>query len=203
MPLNFGEIQKRKKRSLEDETDYTPRHHQTDIAKLGAVYKAVDQSWGTHTGQKVVDKLKQSNRWDLPVDDFKNVHCNFFTQPSDPNNPDKSKMDYMCRITFSFVATVADIKEEEKAINQYKGWPQTISGFMKQDAQAYCKDVGMECTVTFSDVTKKFTGADVMVNKQPSNLCAPATANVNRNNVPQYATKSLYTLTKVYKITVK
>ncbi len=196
--IKFGEIAGKPKRTLEDETDYTPRHVETDNYKLGLIYKTLENSWGTNTSDKVVKKLKKAKRWDLPLEIMKNVHCNFFTQ-LDPNKPDKIM--YMCKVTFSFIAVVHDEAEEQKVIKQYVKWPDSISKMMKQDAQDV---VGNKAEVTFSDVTKKYSGNDQFIGKHVSNLCAPATSTVSSYHIPKpFAEKNIYTMTKIYKITLK
>ena len=201
--IKFGEIEKEKKRSLEDETDYTPRHYETENYKLGLIFKTLDKSWGTNTSKKVREKLGDAKRWDLPFELLKNVTCQFFTQLNE-----KDKLEYMLKITFSFVESIATKEDEQKAINKYKGWPDQISKFVASDAKAACdtqfSQTKADLSVSLSDVTKKFTGLDIFVDKQFSNLTAPAMSSVSSFGIPNPSLcKNIYTLTKVYKVTVK
>jgi len=198
MPISFGKITKEKKRSLEDQTDYTPQNQQTQNYRLGLIYKTLDTTWGTNTSEKIREKLGKAKRWDLPVDLFKNVHCSFFTQ-RDPKDADK--LVYMCKITFTFIQVVTQPEDEAKAIRQYRTWIDSIVSFIKKDASS---DVytGTVNKFTMQDVTKKYAGQEILIQRELSNLCQASTSNIG-SHMPMPAAlsqKLIYKLTKVYQL---
>ncbi len=196
--LNFGEITKQPKHQLKDETDYTPKHQNTLLYKLGLIYKTLDQTWGTNTSAKVCDKLEKNPTAWAQIDKLKNVTCNFFTQQADLNDPAGELM-HLCKITFSCMAVVQSEWDEKKFIAQYKSWPKAISNMMKSDASDYNE---FKAKVDFKDVTNKLLGKDIVVQREWTGTCAPSTSTVNVTNIPQKCDKIFYRFTKLYQITV-
>ena len=200
MTLAFAEIEKnlRNKGTLKDEEEAVPVHQDTDNYKLGLIYKTLDTSWGQRASEKVREKLEQSERWDLPYELFKNVHCSFM---SDVENEGAKKTSYLCKVTFSWVASIdlLDPKSEEKEVNKYVKYFTQITNFMKQDAE----DVVGKASVTFSDITKKQTGADAYLDTKMGNITPVATANLGHQIPSPTGVKKLMTLTKWYKISIK
>ena len=196
MSLKFGEIAKQSSRSLEDETDYTPKHQDTLLYKLGLVYKTLDQTWGTNTSQKVYDKLEK-NPVGYPADKLKNVTCNFFTQAKE-NDPDD--LIYLCKVTFSVQEIINDEYDEKKFVNQYKGWPKAISNMMKSDAKDYNE---FKVKIELNDVTKKMLGQDIVVQKEWVGSCAPSTSTMNITHIPKVCKKVFFRFTKIFEIIVE
>lgn len=182
---------------LKDETDYTPRSRETANYRLGLLHKTLDNTWGQNTSKKVLDKLQKSGRWDMSPDVFKNVICTFGTQVDD-KDPEQTM--HICKVTFSFMATIVDpVADERKEIKKYQSWLGHIVGFMKKDAE----DEFGGSEITFTDMTKKLCGKDVMVNCVLCNSSTPNVSTVGRLQLAQTTCKKLFTITKIYKIDIK
>jgi len=195
--LKFGEIAKQSKHTLEDETDYTPRHYEDENYKLGLVYKELDDTWGKQASEEVRKKINAARRWDLPIDILKNVHCSLFTQA---NPKDENKLWYMIKITFSTIEKLNDPADEKKVIKKYQGWPDQIKTMVGKDAQNCCGD---KLTVKLTDKTKEITGYECVVGNKYSNTFAPSTSAVGSSMPVTTGVKMLYTFTKLYRLEIK
>lgn len=197
--LKFAEIAKKNARKFEvEEEEFVPQQQDTENYKLGVIYQALNSTWGARASDKVREKLEQSERWDLPYELFKNVHCSFM---HDSENEGAKNKSYLCKVTFSWVFTLdpLDPKSEEKETNKYiKYFPQ-LTKFMKQDAE----DAVGKVNVTFSDITKKQTGADAYLDTKMGNITPVAKASLGTQIPAPIGVKKLMTLTKWYKITIK